>query len=188
MNRVRQALAALLALAALSAAGAVSVKAAAASPEPMLGASVEAAIYADEDRHLTVLNRSNVAAVFTVQTSAAGWEIGPQTLTLDPEQQAAFDISEIGLEPGTAQVRVVSVDPPVPGTQRGELLFETRLFLERPADWRPLVVAGLVLALVAVVAAGAVLRRTRHDRQRRIGVERAEPWFRFLGKEDHDAA
>lgn len=135
----------LLALAALWAAGAGRALGA----DPTLGATIEATLYADEDRELSILNRSTTAARFRF-LPADGWAVAPDALTLAPQEQAEVTVTAIGVDGSPMAVLVQSVDPPPPGAQASELSLTARLYTERPLDLVPWVAAALLIAVVGV--------------------------------------
>lgn len=146
-------------LAAIAAAGAAGVRAA-----DTLGATVEAVLYADEDRTLTVLNRSSGRAVFAFEPSG-GWSVEPEVLTLTPDEQASVEVAAIGDDGAPLAVRVTGAAPVPDGAQRGELLLTSTLYTERPADPLRLVFVLALVAAALAIGAGALywslrLRRT----------------------------
>jgi len=156
---IRRAAVALASLVALAAAGAASVSADAG--EPMLGATVEAVIYADEDPAVSVLNRSNVPAEFRFEIDGLGWTIAEESFVLQPEEGRAVALSAIGHDEARLLVRIASPDEPAPGLQRGEILLESRLLPERPFDPLPWVLVAVLLGAIvgASVAVGRHVRR-----------------------------
>lgn len=155
MSRMRSCALVLLALAATAAVGAGRVQAA----EPELGATIESHLYADEDRELTVTNRSSVPAIFTFSPSG-GWTIDTAELTLAPAEQGAVTVTETGVDGATLDVRIGAIESPVPGAQRSEILLTALLYTQRPPDYA-LIIGAAVLAflLVAAAAARRYLRR-----------------------------
>ena len=150
-----RALLVLLVLVALAAAGAGSVSAA----EPTLGATIESRLYADEDRELAVINRSNVPAVFTFAPSG-GWQLDTSAMTLAPDESASVTVTQVGRVDGAPmEVRIGAEATPAPGQQRAEIALTATLWTERPADYALLIaIAALVTVGVTVVAASRLRR------------------------------
>lgn len=140
----------------------LAARAASPEPSPVMGVAVEAVNYWDEEagRVLLVQNTSNVEAEFTI-TPSGGWEVSPDTLVLAPEEQAAVSITEPGRVDGAEiEVRGVATSAVPAGHSQSVMLLTSRIYLERPFDWVPVVLLALFL-IVATVTAFAVIRRGR---------------------------
>lgn len=169
--KARTTLATLLALAAFSAVGAGAVSA---NEDPALGATVEAYLYADEDRVFSVINRSNVEAEFALEPSG-GWVLEPTTVVLGAGEQADLQVVEVGEDAAPVEIRVVATAEPPPGVQTSELLLTSTLYLEAPFSWLPWILGGiaaLLASLVISIGTARLLRRRRReldDRRRWMG-------------------
>lgn len=153
----------LASLVAIAAAGAASPSVRAKSSEPMLGATVEAIVYADEDPAVSVLNRSNVPALFSLELDGIGWTVAASSFVLEPGMERAVPVSRIGPQEARLRVRVAATAETAPGVQRGEILLESRLLPERPFDPTSLLMAGGALLVLVVGTTSAVVVRRRRE-------------------------
>lgn len=125
----------------------------AASPEPALGASVQSIVYANEDRSLTVVNRSTVEALVSFD-GTTGWSTDQASIVLAPDAQGVVKVTGDGEEGGELAVSIGPNATPEPGTTQGKLLLVAHVWHARPFD--PSQLVGLVL-LVAFVGGALVL-------------------------------
>jgi hypothetical protein len=154
MHKTAVAVLHLVALVVLATAGAGSVRAA----DDTLGASVEATIYADQDRVVSVLNRSTVDARFTFEAHD-GWQVTPAALVLAPQEPGEVRITQVGSRASDLLVRIDSLAPTPAGEQRADVALTSHLLLEHPFDWVPLVIGGVVLLLLTTGGAFTIWRR-----------------------------
>lgn len=158
MRTTARAVLTLVVLAVLWAAGAASVSAA----DDTLGATVEAYLYANEDRTLTILNRSTTDAAFVLEPTA-GWGIDPASFSLAPGEAQDVTVRAVGIDRAPLTVRVVSTSPVPEGTQQGEIVLTSMLYPERPFNWVPVVILGALFLIVASLTAAWVVHGGRRD-------------------------
>jgi hypothetical protein len=114
-----------------------------------LGASIQALLYADEERTFAVRNRSTVTANFRFEAEG-DWAVEPTMLTLEPDERGSVEVTRIGTDGASLAVRVQMAGPQTAGQQRGEILLTARLFARRPFDPTSLILPALLLVAIAV--------------------------------------
>jgi len=154
MNRI-----ALLAVLAAVGAAAVAAPTIAAEPEDTIGATIESRVYLSERSTMLVMSRSTVPATLTFEATG-GWSVEPASLTLDPEQEAEVNIVGSGEDGALINVRVMAANAE-PGMLSGVALLSSRVFLERPYDPFPVILAGTALLVVALLIGARLALRGR---------------------------
>ena len=152
---------ALVTLVALASAGATAVRAD--EPPDTLGATVTASVYVDVSRELTVVNRSTVAVIVTVEPSG-GWTVEPA----EPQSVAVggsmtVRITGDGEDAASIDIRLRPSATAAVGSESAEIVLGARVYREfRAPPGAPPWALPAVLVMLAVVLFGLLVARRLH--------------------------